>query len=109
MIISALKQPVLDAQKADETALGYPKLEGHWAGGGIHVIGPDPHNPEALITEHLSDVLQATTGEYGYEPAVEPKIAPTGCTLATWDEKKRREATPVSAAVAAPKEEEIAP
>ena len=104
MLVSLDKAAFLAADAAILHDAGLPRLEGHWAGGGIHVPGVGPDG-QGLWTLRDEDILQATDGTYGRTAPESMKVAPIGCTLATWDERKMREAVRVSAEVAKPAEE----
>jgi hypothetical protein len=100
LIASLDKTAFFDADKAVLTSLGLPRAEGQWSGGGVHVIGPDPAQPEKLWTLHDRDPMQTADGKtFAYEPTVEPKVAPAKCVLVEKSPAKWRDAVAVAVAV----------
>lgn len=93
------------ADQADKDA-GLPRLEGVWGGGGVHVVGPDPTQPEKLWTLHLQDPVQTADGKtYAYPCAEDFKAAPAKCAIVERDPVKWAGATPLAVAVAEPIED----
>lgn len=83
---------------------GLPRLEGTWQGGGIHVVGPDPAQPEKLWTERDEDIVQAKDGTFGRTVPDDYK-APALCKVEAADPVKWRDAKPIAVAVAEPLED----